>query len=258
MWSITPVTITATRWPFPATKRLFAAMRLFRQLILIAVIAGVGVGVVTALLHEMTTAPLVIAAEALEGAAADSGHGHDHGDGWAPGEGLPRQLYNIAAHVVGAIGFALLLLVASELAGGLRDGRHGVLWGLAGFASVTLAPGLGLPAELPGMPAADLTARQLWWLATALATAGGLALIVLTRRLPFALLGVGLLALPHGLGAPPTPAAAAPALAALHLDFAVWVLVVGLVFWAALGGALGLLRGRLLRPRPGAAPALGN
>ena len=69
MWSITPVTITATRWPFPATKRLFAAMRLFRQLILIAVIAGVGVGVVTALLHEMTTAPLVIAAGA---SAADA------------------------------------------------------------------------------------------------------------------------------------------------------------------------------------------
>lgn len=232
-------------------------MWFFRQLVLVAVIAGVGVGIVTALLHEMTTAPLVIAAEALEG-AADSSHGHDHGDGWAPGEGLPRQLYNIAAHVVGAIGFALLLLVASELAGGLRDGRHGVLWGLAGFASVTLAPGLGLPAGLPGMPAADLTARQVWWLATALATAGGLALIVLTRRLPFALLGVGLLALPHGLGAPPTPAAAAPALAALHLDFAVRVLVVGLVFWAALGGALGLLRGRLLRPRPGAASALEN
>ena len=42
-----PVTITATRWPFPATKRLFAAMRLFRQLISIAVIVGVGVGVVT-------------------------------------------------------------------------------------------------------------------------------------------------------------------------------------------------------------------
>ena len=90
----------------------------------------------------MITAPLVIAAEALEGAAADNGYGHDHGDGWASGEGLPRQLYNIAVHVVGAIGFALLLLVVNKLAGGLRDGRHGVLWGLAGFTNVTLAPAL--------------------------------------------------------------------------------------------------------------------
>ena len=66
-------------------------MRFFRQLRLIAVIAGLGVDVVTALLHEMTTAPLVIVAEALAGAAADSDHGNDHGAGWAPGEGLPRQ-----------------------------------------------------------------------------------------------------------------------------------------------------------------------
>jgi adenosylcobinamide kinase/adenosylcobinamide-phosphate guanylyltransferase len=50
-----------------------------------------------------------------------------------------------------------------------------MFWGLAGFAVFTLAPGLGLPPELPAMPAADLLARQVWWIGTAAATAIGLA-----------------------------------------------------------------------------------
>jgi cobalt transporter subunit CbtA len=75
------------------------------------------------------------------------------------------------------IGFALLLVVVSELAGGIANWRQGAFWGLAGFAVFTLAPGLGLPPELPAMPAADLVSRQVWWIGTVLATAAGLALI---------------------------------------------------------------------------------
>ena len=30
--------------------------------------------------------------------------------------------------------------------------RQGLFWGFAGFAVFTLAPGLGLPPELPAMP----------------------------------------------------------------------------------------------------------
>ena len=76
----------------------------------------------------------------------------------------------LAVNVVSGIGFALLLVAASEFAGGIANWRQGVLWGLAGFAVFTLAPGLGLPPELPAMPAADLVARQIWWIGTVLAT----------------------------------------------------------------------------------------
>ena len=70
------------------------------------------------------------------------------------------------ANLVTAIGFGLLLVAASEFAGGIAGWRQGLLWGLAGFAAFTLAPGLGLPPELPAMPAAELVPRQAWWIAT--------------------------------------------------------------------------------------------
>ena len=52
---------------------------------------------------------------------------------------------------------------------------------MAGFAVFMLAPSLGLPPELPGMPAAELGPRQVWWLLTAAATAAGLALLAFRR-----------------------------------------------------------------------------
>ena len=48
--------------------------------------------------------------------------------------------------------------------------RNGLLWGLAGFLAVNLAPAAGLSPELPGMPAGDLLARQVWWVGTIIAT----------------------------------------------------------------------------------------
>ena len=62
--------------------------------------------------------------------------------------------------MVTGIGFALVLVAVSEALGGIAGWRQGLVWGFAGFAVFTLAPGLGLPPELPAMPAADLVARQ--------------------------------------------------------------------------------------------------
>ena len=82
-------------------------------------------------------------------------HEHDE-EAWAPADGFERFAYTALANVVTAIGFALMLVAVSELAGGIANWRQGVFWGFAGFAVFTLAPGLGLPPELPAMPAADL------------------------------------------------------------------------------------------------------
>ena len=99
-----------------------------------------------------------------DAAAAQAG-AHEHGDdGWSPADGFERTVFSALANIVTGIGFALLLVAASELFGGIKDWRQGLFWGLAGFAVFTLAPGLGLPPELPAMPAAELGARQLWWI----------------------------------------------------------------------------------------------
>ena len=96
---------------------------------------------------------------------------------WEPEEGLQRNAFTVAANILTAIGFALLLTGVYAIRGRQVMWREGLLWGLAGFVVFTAAPGLGLPPELPGMAVAELTARQTWWIATAAATAGGLCLL---------------------------------------------------------------------------------
>lgn len=241
----------------------------FRNVVFLAALVGLCAGLVMTVLQTYATVPLILQAEAFEGAAPEvhdhggEAHSHDAGasaehhhdpEAWAPEDGFERAAFTALANIVTGIGFALLLVVASELAGGISTSRQGLLWGFAGFAAFTLAPGLGLPPELPAMPAADLVARQIWWIGTVAATAGGLALIVFGRSAWLAIAGVALLVVPHVIGAPQPSSHDTPVPAALHHQFVVAVTVTNLVFWAVLGVATALLRRRLMVdaavPRP--------
>lgn len=243
-------------------------MSLFRTILLVALAAGIATGVLSAGVHLLTTVPLILKAESFEGGEAQAAelpaahdhathdHGaaaspaaHDHGDGdaWAPADGFERNAFTVLASVLTAFGFALLLVAASELKGGLSGWREGLLWGFAGFAVFTLAPGLGLPPELPAMPAAELMDRQIWWIGTALATALGLALMVYGRSPLLAALGAGLMVLPHLIGAPQPASHESPIPESLHHSFVVASVAVSFMFWALLGGLSGWLRPRLAR-----------
>jgi cobalt transporter subunit CbtA len=237
-------------------------MTIFRNAVLLAAVAGLLAGLAMALMQSFTTVPLIVQAEAYEGAEshehadAPAAETHEHAvEAWAPEDGLPRVFFTTLANVVAAIGFALLLVVASELAGGISGWRDGMLWGLAAVAVVIVAPGLGLPPELPGMPVADTLARQAWWIATAIATAAGLALILLGQGVPMAVLGVALLVAPHFVGAPQPESHHSDVPADLHQRFVVMVTVTYLVFWLLLGALVGSFRQRFatgpdLRARP--------
>src|SRR5262245_44926449 len=177
-------------------------MSVFHNVVFVAALAGLVAGVVLTALQILFTDPLILQAEVYEQAGEAPAHEHtivpqqpaaqnmstmatapaataeqhEHdAEAWQPADGLERYSFTVLVNLVGDIGFALILVVASELAGGILSWRQGLLWGLAGFAVFTLAPGLGLPPELPAMPSADLLGRQLWWLGTVVATAGGLA-----------------------------------------------------------------------------------
>lgn len=236
-------------------------MSLFRNVFFVAVLSGLFAGVVLAALQSFATVPLILQAETFEHAGGGHDHAaplaeadqpaaaepHEHHDeAWAPADGFERFAYNVLANVVSGIGFALLLVVASEFAGGITGWRHGLFWGFAGFAVFTLAPGLGLPPELPAMPAADLFDRQLWWVGTVAATAVGLALIVFRRDPISAVIGAALIALPHIIGAPQPKTHESPIPDDLHQRFVVMVTLTNLAFWLALGAAVGLLRRRFL------------
>ncbi|MEX0407937.1 CbtA family protein [Aquibium sp. LZ166] len=233
-------------------------MAVFRSAIFLAAIAGLFAGIVMTGLQAVFTVPLILQAETFEGAAAPTDHhhaeatqaapddgNHDHGDeSWAPTDGAERTFYTGLVNVVTGIGFALLLVAASEIAGGIRSWRAGLVWGFAGFAVFTLAPGLGLPPELPAMPAADLVARQAWWIFTVCATAAGLTLIAFRTAPWLALVGVALIIAPHVIGAPQPASFESPVPESLHHSFVVAVTMTNLVFWLAMGVAVGTLRER--------------
>lgn len=239
-------------------------MTLFRNAVFTAAAAGLLAGLILAALQTYATVPLILQAETFENAGEAA---HDHGaapaesapadtaaapaeateeEAWAPEDGFERFAYTAAVNIVSGIGFALLLVAASELAGGISSWRQGMLWGFAGFAVFTLAPGLGLPPELPAMPAADLFARQVWWIGTVAATAAGLALIAFRGSVPLSILGVALIVAPHIIGAPQPESHESPIPDSLHHQFVVAVTVTNLIFWLALGGIVGLVRQRFL------------
>jgi len=233
-------------------------MGTFRSIVFSSVIAGFTVGLIVTVLQQFGTVPLILKAEVFEKAveahqgahaavspqetvASGSHSDHEHAaEAWEPRDGLERNAYTAAANVLTAIGFALLLAgffaVRSGTTGENVSWHEGLMWGLAGFLVFTIAPGLGLPPQLPGVPAAPLLSRQIWWGAAALATAAGLGLIVFRRSVPASIAGLILIALPHLIGAPELEHVDTNVPSSLSHQFVVAVTLTSLVFWSVLGG----------------------
>lgn len=233
---------------------------MFTRVFIAAILAGLVGGIVFAALQHFRTTPLIIAAEAFESgeghshgqpkeppAHGEAGHNHntDHKEAvveqeWSPKDGFERTAYTVISNIAIAIGFAFLLAGVSLLSGVSITPRNGALWGLVAFTIFTLSPAGGLPPELPGMPAADLLDRQIWWTACVLAGVIGVALIALKGSMVFTLLAVVIIAAPHLVGAPvPTDHhTAVPA----HMiqSFVVNSLFVMAATWIVVGAALGL------------------
>ena len=229
-------------------------------------------GFLTALLYSVvqavTITPLILEAETYEQAGSGGGHEaavHLHDDGqthlhdegaaaaiaepaepWSPSDAVERYGVTFLANILIAVGFSFVLVAAFAIRGRPVDMRTGLLWGLAGYAIVVLAPALGLPPEVPGAAAAPLGARQVWWAGTMLATASGLGLLVFAKPLWLRGLGMPVLLLPHLIGAPqPIGLEPGPVPPELASHFVVWSLVAALSFWLLLGASAGEIYRRL-------------
>ena len=231
-------------------------MPVFRVIVFTAALAGLLAGLLLTVLQQFGTVPLILQAESyeqptIEISPAADGHAHQHGAGgeaWAPRDGLERTGFTLLANVVTGVAFALLLVAGFALSGRSVDWREGLLWGVGGFAVFALAPSLGLPPELPGM-AAPLGPRQLWWAATAVATAAGLGLLAFRREPPWAILAVALLVAPHLVGAPQPTEHGMPVPEGLAHRFAVTVIGTSFLFWLVLGVLSAILFGRFAQQR---------
>ncbi|MBR0698161.1 CbtA family protein [Bradyrhizobium lablabi] len=229
-------------------------MQVFRSIVFSAVLAGLMVGAVVSACQFFTTVPLIQKSEVYEKAAAHVQHqhtgagsdaAHHHEAEWEPEEGFQRNALTVGANILTAIGFALILAGIYAIRQRPVSWREGLFWGLGGFVVFVAAPGLGLPPELPGLPVADLTARQLWWIFAAGSTAAALYLLAFRREAWAAVLGLALFALPHLVGAPVAPEGHSEVPASLSHQFVVAVALTGLLFWSLLGVTTGWLYGKI-------------
>jgi cobalt transporter subunit CbtA len=210
---------------------------MFRALILSAAAAGVIGGVITAGYQFAVVTPLILEAEIFE-------HG---GPSHAPPHyfDLLRYSLTVAATTVTAAGWALILLGLLVIEGGRIGWRRALGWGTAGFVAVALAPAVGLPPELPGMPAAEVGARQVWWLLTVAATGFGLWAILRRGSPLFVLAGVAAIIVPHIVGAPQAPSHASDVPAALAGHFVAASLAGSLLMWTLTSASAGAVFARL-------------
>jgi cobalt transporter subunit CbtA len=216
---------------------------MFKQIAQTAGFTGLLAALLLTLLQSFWVAPLIHEAETYEKAPAAEQHAHAEGamaahvhddEAWEPEDGWQRVLSTAGGNLVVAVGFALMLAAIYTLRMPSAT-RQGALWGLAGFAVFVLAPTLGLPPELPGTAAADLTQRQIWWASTAASTAVGLALIVFARHGLLKVLGAVVLVIPHLVGAPQPEVHSALAPQTLETQFKIASLLTNAAFWVAMG-----------------------
>ena len=230
------------------------------RVILAALLAGVAAGFIMGIIQHFKLTPLILEAEVFE--TAGGAHSHDTAQAealaaeqpaeaaqtaeaaepeeWAPQDGWQRTLFTTAASMFAGAGFAAVLAGIALLTGVPLTARNGLLWGLAGFISVNLAPAAGLSPELPGMPAGDLLARQIWWIGTIMATGIGIYLIAIKRQSWAIAVGIALIIVPHLIGAPQPPTHESGVPAGLAAEFAANSIVAAAAFWCIIGVFAGI------------------
>lgn len=223
------------------------------RILSVGLLAGLLAGLLIAAVQQVTTTPLILAAETYEKPAEASAapkashnhHGteaHSHGDGWKPADGLPRFFFTAITTVATAVGVAFVLMAVMVFAGVPIDERQALAWAIAGFVACGLAPAAGLAPELPGAGAGDVVGRQLWWVGTAIATAVALWGFLRIGHPPLVRLGaVVLLLAPHVIGAPHPHGLESKVPAEIAAQFTALSLVVQASLWSLVGIGIGLL-----------------
>ena len=170
----------------------------------------------------------------------------DQEQSWAPADGMERTFYTLVSNIITAIAFSLMLVAVYLLRGKPVNYVSGLLWGAAGFAVFSGSPALGLPPELPGMTAAALESRQIWWVGTVIATATGIGLLIESKTILLKFIAAVLIAVPHIIGAPHPHVFESNVPAELSAQFAVASLLTSVFFWMVLGAVSGYFYQKLV------------
>ncbi len=256
---------------------------IFPRLIWASLAVALLVGTVQTGVQRWQAAPIILAAEVYEdqktealapaqavaahthaeGAAPAHEHGHKHGTAkeWEPENGAERIGWTWVANILHAFSMALLVFAVMgawryQRGAGLAALPLAGLVAAAGWLSFHLWPTLGLPAEVPGMEAAPLHARQVWWALAVGSAAVACTLMGFAKRSWRWPAAAVVLVLPFAVGAPhvhgdtlagfnPEAHAALEQLVQQFVWATTWV---ALSFWLSMGLACGLAFQRWLQP----------
>jgi len=212
---------------------------MFSRILTSALFAGAAAGLIAALLQLVFVQPVLLHAELYEtgelvhfGAEAVSAHPE------LAGFDLMRDGLSIVFTMLTYTGYALIMVALMSVAEGqghVITARTGLLWGLAGFITFHFAPGLTLAPEVPGVAAADVFERQIWWTATVAATGIAMWLIAFGGNTVSYLIAAGLLLAPHLIGAPEPDTFSGPVPTEIGALFAARAFGVGMAAWALVG-----------------------
>ena len=214
-----------------------------------AVAAGVLAALLVSIVEVYTTTPLILKAEVYENAAEATAAGNNgvivpgipkvataalETAAANLGGGFERFLTTLVSNTVAGIAFALLLTVGLTFGSKQADLGKGLLLAGSFFSAFILAPSLSMSPKMPGMPAADLTSRQIWWTVIVVSTLAGLWCLAYGKPMVLKVLGVILMVAPHAWAVPPEVAGgSAPAV--LTAEFSSATMVVNALFWALIG-----------------------
>jgi cobalt transporter subunit CbtA len=146
-------------------------------------------------------------------------------------------LFTFGANLLMGVGYSFVLVALYLLWREPRNTLSGAIYGLAGFLVFFAAPGVGLPPELPGTAAAELSIRQEWWAMTAVATAVGLFLLFSQKSWVMRALALAIVIAPHFVPAPQPAVESSLAPAQLQSQFRVAATACNALFWLSLGVA---------------------
>jgi len=216
-----------------------------RQIFASALFAGLAAGAGAFLLQYVFINPLIIEGELYEtgvrahfAASLDAPVQSPAGLDVDTERDITRDIQSFGFALIVYTAFALLLVSGMALAehfGRKVTPKQGIVWGLAAFAAIQLAPAFGLPPELPGTVGAELEMRQGWWLFCVGMTALGIGLIAFGPGLILPLLGIAAILAPHIVGAPHLDTYFGVAPPELSAQFATASLAVSAASWVTLG-----------------------
>ncbi|SMF73349.1 CbtA family protein [Pseudobacteriovorax antillogorgiicola] len=228
------------------------------KIFIVAFLSGIMGGSLYSLVQNYRVVPLIAQAELFEGGdivsyddpdtveghvahqhllnpdGVEEGANHHDPSEWKPSQGAQRLFFTWVSNVVLATAWSFLLCGIFLFIPKLSM-RVGMLWGLLGYLAFFVAPAIGLPPELPGMLAADLEDRQLWWLLTAASSFSGMICLYFGKHWTIRFSMVGFLILPHVFGAPHPRVQGGTAPETLWKNYVAATYGANLILWLSLG-----------------------